>query len=168
MILKRIFAALFLVVAPGLAMSDEIAAPSGPIILTVTGDIAHTNGDGAAHFDMTMLTELPVTTFKTTTIWTEGEQQFTGVELHVLAEKLGVQGDNLVASAINDYHVEIPLSDAKDGGPILAYLRNGAEMSIRNKGPLWIVYPYDSDAAYRTETIYSRSIWQLDRIKVMK
>ena len=125
MILKKFFAALILTMVPGFAMSD-MASPSGPVILTVSGDIAHSNSDGTAQFDMAMLTELPVTTFSTSTIWTEGEQQFTGVELHVLVEQLGVQGDKLIASAINDYHVEIPLSDAKDGGPILAYLGNGA------------------------------------------
>lgn len=168
MILKKIFALLAVVLLPSTALSDSIPSPSGPVILTVSGDIAHMNGEGTAQFDLQMLAAMPVTTFQTTTIWTEGAQEFTGVELRVLADKLGIQGENLIASAINDYHVEIPMSDAKDGGPILAYMRNGAEMSIRNKGPLWIVYPYDSNVAYRTETIYSRSIWQLDRIKVIK
>jgi hypothetical protein len=37
-------------------------------------------------------------------------------------------------------------------------------MSIREKGPLWLVYPYDLNKAYQSETIYSRSIWQLVRI----
>ncbi|UZD89990.1 molybdopterin-dependent oxidoreductase [Cognatishimia activa] len=168
MILKRFLALCVVLLLPGVSAAEEITAPSGPVILTVTGDIARTNGEGAAHFDLQMLAEMPVTTFETTTIWTEGAQLFTGVELHTLAEKLGVQGDHLVASAINDYHVEIPMTDAQVGGPILAYMRNGEVMSVRNKGPLWIVYPYDSNVAYRTETIYSRSIWQLDRIKVMK
>jgi hypothetical protein len=48
----------------------------------------------------------------------------------------------------------------------VAYLRNGAEMSMRDKGPLWIVYPYDAKPDYQSELIYSRSIWQLDRIEV--
>jgi hypothetical protein len=37
-------------------------------------------------------------------------------------------------------------------------------MSLREKGPLWVIYPYDSDPAYRTEETYSRSIWQLNRL----
>ncbi|MEC8574513.1 MAG: oxidoreductase, partial [Pseudomonadota bacterium] len=41
-------------------------------------------------------------------------------------------------------------------------------MSLRDKGPLWIVYPFDSDPAYQTEAIYSRSIWQLEEITVTK
>ncbi|RYH00603.1 oxidoreductase, partial [Salipiger sp. IMCC34102] len=39
-------------------------------------------------------------------------------------------------------------------------------MQVRDKGPLWIVYPYDDTPEYRSEVIYSRSIWQLDRIEV--
>lgn len=74
----------------------------------------------------------------------------------------------LTARAINDYSVEIPLADAVEGGPIVAYERNGAVMSLRDKGPLWIVYPFDSDPAYQTEAIYSRSIWQLEEITVTK
>lgn len=70
------------------------------------------------------------------------------------------------ATAINDYSVEIPISDAVEGGPILAYKSDGAYMSRRDKGPIWLIYPYDQNADYRSETIYSRSIWQLDRLNV--
>jgi hypothetical protein len=44
---------------------------------------------------------------------------------------------------------------------------DGKTMSVRDKGPLWIIYPYDSSADYRTEVVYSRSIWQLDRIEAV-
>ena len=44
---------------------------------------------------------------------------------------------------------------------------NGDVMLVRNKGPLWVVYPYDENPEYRSEVIYSRSIWQLDRIEVI-
>ncbi len=39
-------------------------------------------------------------------------------------------------------------------------------MSVREKGPLWIVYPYSSSPEFQNEVIYSRSIWQLNRITV--
>ena len=72
----------------------------------------------------------------------------------------------LKAVAVNDYAVEIPVTDAVEGGPIIAWERNGSTMSVRDKGPLWLVYPFDSVPAYQSEVIYSRSIWQLDRITV--
>jgi hypothetical protein len=41
-------------------------------------------------------------------------------------------------------------------------------MSLREKGPLWIIYPFDSSPEYQTELTYSRSIWQLNRIEVQR
>ncbi|CAN0586856.1 unnamed protein product, partial [Ectocarpus sp. 12 AP-2014] len=64
--------------------------------------------------------------------------------------------------------VEVPVEDAVEDGPIIAYLSNGKPMSVREKGPLWIVYPYDSDPKFQTEVIYSRSIWQLDRLEAIE
>lgn len=148
--------------------AQELVVPTGDVLLTVSGRIDTTNADGTAQFDLDMLEELDATTFETTTIWSEGTHTFQGVSLKVLADRLGISGDTLRATAINDYAVDIPLTDAVDGGPIVAYKMDGATMSVRDKGPLWIVYPFDSDAAYRSEVIYSRSIWQLDRIVVLE
>ncbi|GAA0285192.1 oxidoreductase [Rhodovulum strictum] len=155
--------------APALwADPAPLPSPSGPVVLTVTGEIAVANDGAAAVFDMDMLRALPATTIRTTTIWTTGKLDLTGVPLDALLARLGVEGGRLTATAINDYAVEIPVSDAVPGGPIIAYLENGAEMPRRKRGPLWIVYPYDDSPAYRTDVIYSRSIWQLDRIDVAR
>jgi hypothetical protein len=150
------------------AAAQDLDQPTGEVLLTVSGDITVTNGDGLARFDRAMLEALSPVTFTTSTIWTDGAQEFTGVPLHVLLDALNIDDAMLSATAINDYAVEIPTSDAVEGGPIIAYLNNGSAMSVRDKGPLWIVYPYDSNDAYQTETIYSRSIWQLDRIVVVE
>jgi hypothetical protein len=146
--------------------TQTLPAPSGDIVLTITGEIAATNADGAAVFDRAMLEAMEPVEFTTTTTWTEGPQVFTGVLLFDLLALVGVTEGMLRAKAINDYAVDIPVSDAVEGGPIVAYLRNGEPMSVRDKGPLWIVYPYDSRREYRSEVIYSRSIWQLDRMEV--
>ena len=115
-------------------------------------------------YDRAALEALPAETFETSTIWTDGTQTFTGVPLSALMEELGIEAGTLTATAINDYAVEIPVADVLEDGPILAYEMDGAPMSRRDKGPLWIVYPYDADPAFRTETVYARSIWQLDEI----
>jgi hypothetical protein len=167
MLIKRILASLacaLFVMSPALA--DDLPAPTGEIVLTVTGKIAVTNQDGGAAFDLDMLKAIGEVTFKTSTPWTEGEQSFTGVPLNALLQAVGVTEGTLTATAINDYAVEIPVSDAVVDGPILAYLQNGNPMSVREKGPLWVVYPYDSKDDYQAEVIYSRSIWQLSSIDV--
>ncbi len=145
-----------------------LAAPSGEPVLTVSGDIQSTNANSSAVFNMAMLKALPITTFSTNTIWTKGVRQFTGVQLSDLIEAVGGKGSTLKATAINNYAVDIPMTDAINGGAIIAYEIDGKEMSVRQKGPLWIVYPYDLDNKYKSETIYSRSIWQLNAIEVLE
>ncbi len=169
MFLKTLAAAIVgTVVLSSPILASDLATPSGAVILTVSGDIDTKNGPDGATFDMDMLQAFDPVSFETTTIWTEGPQQFVGVSLYDLTQTLGMQGDTLRAVAVNDYAVEIPLSDAVQGGPIVAYLRNGEEMSVRDKGPLWIIYPFDIDESYKTESYYSRSIWQLSQIEVLQ
>lgn len=112
------------------------------------------------------LKKLPILNYQTTTIWTEGEQQFQGVALKALLEHFDITEGNILATAVNDYAVEIPISEMSFNAPMIAYHMNGEEMSLREKGPLWVVYPYDDAAEYQSELVYSRSIWQLDRIVI--
>lgn len=147
-------------------LAADLAKPQGETILTISGAITNFNGEGSAVFDAEMLARLPMVEFETSTTWTAGQQEFTGVSLVDLLAYVGSEGTSISATAINDYAVEIPLSEITDGAPILAYMMNGSPMSVRDKGPLWVVYPYDSDPKYQTEVVYSQSIWQLDRIVV--
>ncbi|PRY80154.1 hypothetical protein CLV80_1014 [Yoonia maritima] len=167
---KRIFisALTAAVAATGSAKADELTVPENEVILTVSGDIGVMNIDHTAQFDLAMLMDIDAAIIETATIWTNGLQTFQGVPLDVLLECLEVSTGTLLATAINDYTVEIPVSDVVEGGPMIAYMLNDDFMSIRDKGPLWIVYPYDDSADYRSEVIYSRSIWQLDRIEIVQ
>lgn len=150
--------------APLLAVSSPAQADTP--LLTLTGTVAG-KPDSVVTFDADDLAALPQITFTTTTIWTEGPQTFTGVSLGAVLKAAGMTGSSLQAIAANDYSVDIPIEAWPANAPIIAHSRNGKAMSMRDKGPLWIVYPYDSDAAYRSELIYTRSIWQLERITVL-
>lgn len=155
------FAALGLIAT---ASADTLPTPAGDVVLTVSGNLANVTNDEGAVFDIEMLRNLPQVKFTTATQWTEGKVEFTGVSLRVLLEHVGATGETVSAVALNDYKIEIPASSIEADAPIVAYLMDGKVMSPRDKGPLWIVYPYDADERFRTETIYSRSIWQLDRL----
>lgn len=149
-----------------LAHADGLAQPKGDVILTVSGAIENTNVGETAQFDLEMLKAIETVSVETSTIWTEGKQTFAGVSLKALMEAVGAKADALSATAINDYAISIPREDWIEGGAVVAYEQNGAVMSVRDKGPLWVIYPYDDVSAYQSEVIYSRSIWQLDRITV--
>lgn len=128
--------------------------------------VSQADGTEIKSYDLAALKALGVESFETTTIWTEGKQTFTGVPLLALFKDIDVTQGEVNAIAVNNYAVPIPATDAVEGGPMVAFEVNGKPMSIRDKGPLWIVYPYDSKTDYQSETIYSRSIWQLDRLQI--
>jgi hypothetical protein len=152
---------------PLAAYADDTAnAPNGPVVLTITGLANGSEPKGVIEYDMPALQALPQTQFETKTMWTEGVQTFQGVELKTLLDSVNVQEGTLVAMAINDYRIEIPIAEIEQGGPIIAYLMNNKPMSVRDKGPLWLVYPYDKTAKYQTEVVFSRSIWQLNRLEI--
>ena len=60
----------------------------------------------------------------------------------------------------------LPFEDFDRYGVILALKRNGEYMPVSDKGPLFIVYPYDSDPALRSTTYTSRSAWQVSQLVV--
>jgi hypothetical protein len=141
------------------AMAVEADTDAAVVLTVRVGEDA-----GPVQYSLADLRAMPVVSFETSTIWTSGAQRFTGVSLAQLAALAGAKDGWIEAHALNEYAVEIPLSDAVEGGAIVAYERNGQAMSRRGKGPLWIVYPFDSKPEYRTEKTYTRSIWQLNRI----
>jgi hypothetical protein len=108
-----------------------------------------------------MLDALPQEEFTTSTIWTDGTLQFSGPPLAEVLRAVGASGPRIAAKAINDYTVDIPAAEIGPRFPILATRINGQPFGVREKGPIWIVYPYDADSSFRTETAYGRSVWQL-------
>lgn len=156
--MKKIFAAAVALFAFYLPMSFANAQA-----LTVIG----ASQDAAEReINLSELEALPQTRFRTSTIWTEGENEFEGVLLRDFLAAMGGEPQDVILTALNDYTVEVPVSDAVKGGPIIAYRINGEPISVRDKGPFWLVYPYDNRPEYRSETIYSRSIWQIAQIEL--
>lgn len=167
--LMRGFFLVVAVVAMGVAPSvanSPLPEPSGRVILTVSGVIGHGNGDGVARFDRAMLEDLGLVRVSTTTSWTDGVQEFEGVLARDLLRAVGADGTTVSAVALNDYSVEIPISDFETYPVVFALRMNGVEMTARDKGPIWIVYPRDDHAELRNQKVDAKWIWQLARIVV--
>lgn len=143
-----------------------LSAPKGRVVLSITGLIGMRNAGKAAEFDMDMLAALPQTSFSTRTPWYPEAHKFTGPLLRDVLAAVDAQGKTLRAIALNDYKVELPVEDAKRYPLILARLMDDKPMPIREKGPLFIIYSFDSDESLRSERYYSRSAWQLKQIEV--
>ncbi|MFO1274024.1 MAG: hypothetical protein U1F50_20520 [Rubrivivax sp.] len=140
--------------------------PTAAVVLTVRGRVRSPNDGQAAHFDMPMLERLPQTSFTTRTPWYAAARKFTGPLLRDVLAAAGAQGDLLRAIALNDYWVEIPFDDAQRLDVIVARLLDDRPMAVRDKGPLFVIYPFDANPEIRNPVYYSRSAWQLRTIEV--
>ncbi|MGU9869667.1 MULTISPECIES: molybdopterin-dependent oxidoreductase [Kluyvera] len=146
--------------------ADELATPTGKVLLTMSGNIENKNAAGKAVFDLASLEKLGMVSFQTTTPWYNGRTTFTGIPLQKLMDYVGAKGSVVKVTALNDYTTIIPLSDFKKYNVILAVKVNGEYMRIRDKGPLFIVYPYDSIPELNNQVYYSRSAWQVSKMSI--
>ncbi len=150
--------------APLTAVALEPA--KGKVILSVTGKVGDKNTPDAAAFDLAMLEKLPQQTFTTMTPWDKKPIQFTGPLLRDVLNAAKASGTTIKAAALNDYQTSIPLADAKSFDVIVAHKMNGEAIPVKTKGPLFIVYPFDTKAELRTSTYYERSAWQLKSMAI--
>jgi hypothetical protein len=140
--------------------------PKDKVILTISGKIANTNKDGTAVFDMPMLEALGIESFKTKTPWYKEPVTFSGPPMSKLFDYVGSQGTTVTVTALNDYATDLPIEDFKKYPMLLATKRDGNYMPVKDKGPLFIVYNYDSNVELQHQRFYSRSAWQVARMVV--
>lgn len=137
------------------ANSFDLAATKSPRI-----------ANGLLRFDLQTLESLPQHKFTTLTPWGDKPIEFSGPLLRDVLAVAGANGRNIRATAINDYRISIPVEDAMRFDVIVATRMNGERMSVRDKGPLFVVYPFDSQAVLKQARYYERSIWQLKSLEV--
>lgn len=164
----RLFPVLALSAAlPLAATAGELSQPEGEVILTVTGLIENTNGDGAARFDLAMLSEIEQRDTVTETPWHDGTPTFSGPLGSALLEAVGATGETLRITALNDYAVDVPVEDLLNYPVIFATRLNGEEMAVREKGPLFLIYPFSEFPDLLNELYFGRSAWQIATIEVI-
>jgi hypothetical protein len=149
-------------------VSHALDAPKGKVILSITGNIQLKNAGQQADFDMAMLAALPQHSFTTNTPWYKEKKKFTGPLLRDVLDAAGARGDTIKAGALNNFKVDIAVADTRKFPMLLALLMDDQPMRVRDKGPLFIIYPFDADPALRSTHYYNRSVWQLRSIEVVQ
>jgi hypothetical protein len=156
--------------AVGLALpalgEEALAPPQDRVILTVTGAIANTNAPGRADFDLAALEHLGFSKLVTWTPWTEGAVEFEGVLARRLMAVVGARGTEVYALALNEYDQTIPIADFQSYDVLLALRMNGRPMRVRDKGPIWIVYPWSDHPELDDFRTREKSVWQLSALDV--
>ncbi|WP_199925364.1 molybdopterin-dependent oxidoreductase [Neorhizobium sp. SOG26] len=164
--MRLITALAVMLISPLPLLAAELPLPQGTPVLSISGAIKVTNSGNEAILDRDMLEALGTEKIVTKTPWFDGVTEFSGVRLDKLMDLVGAHGQAVTAVALNNYVTTIPIEDFSRYQAILALKRDGRYMSIREKGPLFIIYPFDSDPALRTQTYFGRAAWQVAKLVV--
>lgn len=152
---RTFFTVLFalLLAAPTLSEAQDI--------LTVT------TPDRVESFTLEEILAMPQTIIVTKNDYVDEATTFQGPSLRYVLEELEVTRDTtLKMVALNDFSVEVPAADAFEYDVILAVLLNGDTMSVRDKGPIWVIYPMDENPELHDDIYNGRLAWQLKNISV--
>ena len=131
-------------------------------VLTITGKVEN----GAQSFSFKELEQLPRLKIVTETIWTDEPHTYTAISVKQLLTSVSAQGSTLKLIALNDYSVEVPINTLVEHDAFIAYEQDGKRMRIRDKGPLWILYPFSDKPEINIPVYQSHSVWQLKSIEV--
>jgi hypothetical protein len=173
-----------LILAAAVALGAGLpAAAEGPVLLTVTGDVANPNRgavdpeydklfafnnvsfEEATEFDVESLAELPQATVRTDFPMGGETVEFTGPLLEDVLAAAGATGETVTVQAMDGYAIEVPVSDMVAKGAVVALARDGKPLGIGDFGPTQIVFPRGDrpDLADMNDDWW---IWQIFHIKV--
>ena len=99
----------------------------------------------------------------TSTPWTDGVSHFNGVPLKSLLVDVVPEFKNIIVKAHNDYTATISRADLDGNDVILAWSIDGKQLTLRDKGPYWIVFDLDALGAYRSQYL-NKMVWQVRSI----
>ena len=155
-----------MVTQPTLRPGDPVPAPTGPVVLTVSGALA--GGGTSVPLDLATIERMGLVEYSVDDKQAEGHRvTFRGVLLGTLLDVVGARdATTLHTLAINDYGVDIPASDghgvpddARDLGSGASGCRSSA---TARRASSTRPSSYDLDPV----TYDPRWIWQLKSIEV--
>lgn len=164
--MNKLFSMMFNII---LIVSLNATADIGD--LQIDGNISNKNHENKFILKADDFDKMKKTTIKTTTSWTQKDRQiiFQGVKVEDILKIAGARGKTLRMSALNDYWVDIPITDVNTYGIILADTMDGKKLKTRNFGPYFVIYPLDDyPTKLNSPTYLSRFIWQVNRITVLQ
>ncbi len=107
-------------------------------------------------------------TVETENEFVDGLAEFTGpLARDVVALLNTAEIETLTLTAVNDYAVEVPMSDILEYDVIFAMAQNGMRFSIRDKGPIWVIYPMSDNVELQDRVYNDRLIWQLVKVDAL-
>jgi len=135
--------------------------------LAFTANLTITDGAESIVLGRSELEAFPQSTVVTSSPYFDGEETFSGPTLTRVLEPLDVSGErNVTLKALNDYTVTGPLREILSLDAIVATRRNTKIMSVRDRGPFWIILPLSTRPELDDENFHRYMVWQLNGIEL--
>lgn len=150
-------------------LSWQVLAAKEPVVLTVYGDITlnnhHYNRQDFTLSELQALTQAEITTAHP---WSTEPHHYRGVDMNSLLNFLFSHRRvlSLQLEALNNFSIDVSWEQISSHSPILAWQENKQVMSLRNKGPLWLVLPFDQVSKVQQADFLHFMVWQLRVIRV--
>jgi len=124
------------------------------------------NADQNIHVELTMedLLALPQIRLQTDNDFVDNGAVFIGPLARDIVAMLGDEVKSATFTAVNDYFIEIPVADFQKYDVIFALSINGAPISLRDRGPIWLIYPMSDHPELQDRIYNDRLIWQLVKV----
>ena len=146
---------------------DAIPQPAGDPLLTVWGKIGVTNGDGVVQMDRATIERVGVVEYSVKDPFSGSTIRYSGVLMRDLLALLQVPKDaqTVYITALNDYAIDIPISDFYEYPVLFALQADGSYMEPADQGPAMLVYPVDQYEFELTQ-VKRNWIWQIKSIEL--
>ena len=107
------------------------------------------------------------TRFRTTTLWHQAPAEFSGISARDLFAAVRLRSPRLRLVALNDYVVEADADEIVAADGLFATRQDGVLMPVSDKGPIFLLFPFDQREELRHQIYYSRAVWQLCEIEAV-
>ena len=147
-----------------LAAGEKIAAPTGEVVLTVTGAIGEHNKGRQLELDLASLERMRRVRLEAAEPFLKRRVMFEGVLLSDLPTVAGVpdSASKVSLTALDDYKVDFKVADVRSSQMLLATKADGKHMLVDRSGPIRFVFP-DSSSLGRNPDLW---IWSVSSMKV--
>lgn len=123
-----------------------------------------------SYLTQTELDAMAQQTVDTATPYSHGEVRFSGPLLEDVLEKVMddeiEQGTPITLTALNDYTVHTTVDVLSKADAIIATRKDGIRLSIRDRGPFWLILPLSDRPELDNENYHRLLVWHLHQIRI--
>lgn len=153
---------------PAFKPGDSIPAPTGEVILTVTGKIGIKNDGDALRLDMETLEKFGVVEYPLNDPWLKEKMTYQGVLMSDFLKMIQADSSAEIVHivALDNYEIDLAVQELNKWPVLLATRANGKYMDVSENGPTRIIFPFDQFSEIDPKIYRDLMIWNIASMEV--